>query len=104
DKITAIYCRIDYPGSPEHIHIQRERALAYAEQNHLENPAVFIDDGFVGTTLDRPRLQSMVREIRAGRVILRCDDAAVDGLLELLLPACAAFSLCVFLVVHALAL
>lgn len=37
-------------------------------------------------------------------VILRCDDAAVDGLLELLLPACAAFSLCVFLVVHALAL
>ena len=68
DKITAIYCRIDYPGSPEHIHIQRERALAYAEQNHLENPAVFIDDGFVGTTLDPPRLQSMVREIRAGRV------------------------------------
>ena len=37
-------------------------------------------------------------------VVLRCDDKPVDGLLELLLPACAAFSLCVFLVVHALAL
>ncbi len=31
DKITAIYCRIDYPGLPEHIHIQRECALAYAK-------------------------------------------------------------------------
>ena len=36
--------------------------------------------------------------------ILRCDDAAVDGLFELLLPARAAFGLSVFFVVHALAL
>ncbi len=35
-------------------------------------------------------------------VVLRCDDKPVDGLLELLLPACAAFGFGVFLVVHAL--
>ena len=37
-------------------------------------------------------------------VVLRCDDKPVDGLLELLLPARAAFGFGVFLVVHALVL
>lgn len=68
DKITAIYCRIDHPGSSEHIYSQQKRALAYAEQNHLENPAVFVDDGFTGTTFDRPQFQNIVREVKAGRV------------------------------------
>ena len=49
-------------------------------------------------------ISGFLHEFQKLIVILRCDDAAVDGLLELLLPACAAFSLCVFLVVHALAL
>lgn len=68
DKITAIYCRIDHPGSSEHIYSQQERALAYTELKHLENPAVFIDNGFTGTTFDRPQFQRIVREIKAGRV------------------------------------
>ena len=68
EKITGIYCRIDYPGSPEHIMIQKERAISYAKDNHLQNPVLFIDDGFTGTTLDRPQFQNMVREIKAGRV------------------------------------
>ncbi len=37
-------------------------------------------------------------------VVLRCDDKPVDGLLELLLPARAAFGFGVFLVAHALVL
>ena len=37
-------------------------------------------------------------------VVLRYDDKPVDGLLELLLPACAVFGFGVFLVVHALVL
>ena len=42
--------------------------------------------------------------ITAGRIVLRCDDKPVYGLLELLLPARAAFGFGVFLVVHALVL
>lgn len=68
EKITAIYCRIDYPGSSEHILFQRERALAYAKENNLPNPVLFMDNGFTGTSLDRPQFQNMVREIKAGRV------------------------------------
>ena len=68
EKITAIYCRIDSPGSPEHIIRQKERALSCAKDHHLQNPGLFIDDGFTGTSLDRPQVQNMVREIMAGRV------------------------------------
>ena len=68
EKITAIYCRMDFPGSPEHILIQRERALSYAKENNLPNPVLFIDVGFTGATIDRPQFQNMVREIKAGRV------------------------------------
>ena len=68
EKITAIYCRIDFPGSPEHSLIQKERAISYAKDNHLQNLVLFIDDGFIGTTLDRPQFQNMVREIKVGRV------------------------------------
>ena len=49
-------------------------------------------------------ISGFLHELQKLIVILRCDDAAVDGLFELLLPARTAFSLCVFLVVHALAL
>ena len=68
EKITAIYCRIDYPGSSEHISFQRERALGYAKENNLPNPVLFMDNGFTGTNLDRPQFQNMVRAIKAGRV------------------------------------
>ena len=68
EKNTAIYCRIDYPGSPEYILLQKERALAYANQHNIENPILFLDDGFTGTTFDRPQFQNMMQEVKAGRV------------------------------------
>lgn len=68
EKITAIYCRIDYPGSAESVYSQQKCALDYAEQNHLENPTVFVDDGFTGTTFDRPQFQRIMQEVKAGRV------------------------------------
>ena len=68
EKTTAIYCRVDYPGSPESIQRQIWAALAFVYQNHLEPAACFVDDGYPGTDLDRPGLQSMVRRIMAGEI------------------------------------
>ena len=66
EKTTAIYCRVDYPGSPEAIQSQIWAALDFVYQNHLEPAVCFVDDGYPGMAPDRPGLQSMVRRIMAG--------------------------------------
>lgn len=68
ERITAIYGRVDYPGSPEAIQSQIWAALDFVCQNHLEPAVCFVDDGYPGTDLDRPGLQSMVRRIMAREI------------------------------------
>ena len=68
EKTTAIYCRVDYPGSPEAIQSQIWAALDFVYQNHLEPAVCFVDDGYPGMAPDRPGLQGMVRRIMAGEI------------------------------------
>ena len=69
NRITALYCRTaqsSYIG----IEAQKQLLLQYAKDRGLgmDEVAFYTDDGFSGTTLDRPAFQRMLAGIRAGEV------------------------------------
>ena len=72
DKIDAIYCRLSRDdaqnGESNSISNQRELLLRYAKENGYTNPCVFIDDGYSGTTFERPGWQSMMLQVDDGNV------------------------------------
>lgn len=68
NQITALYCRVDYPGYALAIEVQKNKTLDYARKHGLENPVLFVDDGFIGTNTNRPEFQRMMEEIKAGNV------------------------------------
>ena len=63
NKITALYCRLSQDdgreGESNSISNQKEILLAYAQRNNFPNPQFFTDDGFSGTTFDRPSFIQM---------------------------------------------
>lgn len=69
DRITALYCRTDYPSIDTDIaHAQIDRLSRYAREHGLKNPKFFCDWGYSGTTSDRPEYQRMLREVVIGNV------------------------------------
>lgn len=68
-KITALYCRTDYPSTDTDIaHAQIDRLSRYAREHGLKNPKFFCDWGYSGTTSDRPEYQRMLGEVVSGNV------------------------------------
>ncbi len=71
-KITALYCRLSQEdqrlGESMSIENQKGILLQYAKGHHFPNPVFFVDDGYSGTSFDRPGFQAMLNEIEAGRV------------------------------------
>lgn len=68
-KITALYCRTDYPSTDTDIaHAQIDRLSRYAREHGLKNPKFFCDWGYSGTTADRPEYQRMLGEVVNGNV------------------------------------
>ena len=63
EKITALYCRLSQDdgreGESNSISNQKEMLQAYAKKNGLLHPRFFVDDGFSGTTFDRPAFREM---------------------------------------------
>ena len=53
---------------PLHINSQKAILLQYAKEHHFPNPTFFVDDGYSGTSYDRPGFQKMLAEIEAGNV------------------------------------
>ena len=72
DKITALYCRLSQEdaseGESNSIQNQRAILLKYAKKHRFPNPTFFVDDGYSGTSYDRPSFQKMLEEIENGRV------------------------------------
>ena len=72
NKITALYCRLsqedERSGESLSIENQKNILLAYVKQNHFLNPVCFVDDGYSGTSFERPGFQQMLNEIEAGRI------------------------------------
>lgn len=72
EKITALYCRLSQEDSLEgesnSIGNQKNILLQYSKQNHFLNPVFFVDDGYSGTSFERPGFQKMLDEVEAGHV------------------------------------
>lgn len=72
EKITALYCRLSQEdaldGESNSVSNQKDILLQYAHRNHFPNPMYFVDDGYTGTSFERPGFQRMLNEIEAGRV------------------------------------
>lgn len=71
-KYTALYCRLSRDdGTPDlssSIQTQKTILSRYAADRGWRNTRFFVDDGYSGTTFNRPAFQEMISEIEAGRV------------------------------------
>jgi len=72
DKITALYCRLsrddEQQGDSNSIVHQKEMLSKYAMERGFTNPRFFVDDGITGTVFNRPGLNAMLDEVKAGHV------------------------------------
>lgn len=78
EKITALYCRLsrddELQGDSNSIINQKAILQKYADDNGFRNTSLFVDDGYSGTTFDRPdwnRLMGLVDEGRVGTIIVK---------------------------------
>lgn len=72
NKITALYCRLSQDdgreGESNSIVNQKAMLKEYALKNHFKNIRYFVDDGYSGTTFDRPSFKEMESLIENGEV------------------------------------
>ena len=67
DKITALYCRLSQDdaldGESNSITNQKALLSKYAADHGFRNTRFFVDDGFSGTSFQRPGFQEMMRYV-----------------------------------------
>jgi DNA invertase Pin-like site-specific DNA recombinase len=72
EKITALYCRLSHDdelaGDSNSIVHQKEILQRYAQDHGFHKPVFFVDDGFSGTSFDRPDFQRMINLVEEGQV------------------------------------
>ena len=72
EKITALYCRLSQDdgreGESNSIVNQKALLSEYARKNHFRNIRYFIDDGYSGTTFDRPAFRELEALVEAGEI------------------------------------
>lgn len=78
EAVTALYCRLsrddELQGDSNSIINQKKILQKYALDHGWKNIRFYIDDGFSGTTFNRPGFQEMIADIEAGivkRVIIK---------------------------------
>ncbi len=76
-KITALYCRLsrddEMQGDSNSIKNQKAMLAKYASDNGFSNTVFFVDDGYSGTTFERPdwqRLMGLLDEGKIGTIIV----------------------------------
>ncbi len=76
--ITALYCRLsrddELQGDSNSIKNQKAILQKYADDNGFRNTQFFVDDGYSGTTFDRPdwqRLSGMIDDGLIGTIIVK---------------------------------
>ncbi|NLE06422.1 MAG: recombinase family protein, partial [Crenarchaeota archaeon] len=71
-RITALYCRLsrddDYNGDSASIQTQKQMLEQYAKQNSFSHTKFYIDDGYSGTSFERPGFQELINDIEKGKV------------------------------------
>ncbi len=79
EKITALYCRLSVDDNNDEMESnsitnQKEILLDYAKKHGYLHPQFFVDDGFSGTSFNRPdfqRMQAMVERGEIGTIIVK---------------------------------
>lgn len=73
---TALYCRLsrddELEGESNSITTQKKILQKYADENGFSNCKFYIDDGFSGTTFNRPDFQKLISE---------CEDKKIGAVL-----------------------
>lgn len=71
-KITALYCRLSQDdgreGESNSISNQKDILLNYAKLHGFHRTVFFVDDGYSGTTFNRPGFQQMQQQIENGEI------------------------------------
>lgn len=71
-KITALYCRLSQDdgreGESNSIVNQKALLKEYARKHGFKNLQFFVDDGYSGTSFDRPSFREMEQLIESGKV------------------------------------
>ncbi|MDP4110118.1 MAG: recombinase family protein, partial [Bacillota bacterium] len=71
---AALYLRLsredddNKSGNSESIKNQRDFLIKFANENNLEVSDIYADDGFSGTSFDRPEFNRMLKDIEAGKI------------------------------------
>lgn len=72
DLTLALYIRVSTDRQADEgysIDIQKEKLAAFAKTfSSVRETRTYVDDGYSGGSLDRPRMQEMIRDIEAGAV------------------------------------
>lgn len=74
-KRAALYCRLsredeqsDKDSNSESITNQILMLTTYAQQHNFKRFETYVDDGYSGTSLDRPDLQRLIKDIKGGLI------------------------------------
>ena len=85
DKITALYCRLSQDdaldGESNSITNQKALLSKYAADHGFRNTRFFVDDGFSGTSFQRPGFQEMMRYVEdysVSAVIVKDDCVIIE--------------------------
>ena len=77
-KITALYERLsrddDLTGESNSIINQKKYLEDYARRNGFGNIRHFTDDGFSGVNFNRPGFQALIKEVEAGKQLMKQYD------------------------------
>jgi len=72
NKIVALYCRLsrddESTGYSSSIMSQKQILSQYAKQNVMAETEFYIDDGYSGTSFDRPDFKRLENDIEAGKI------------------------------------
>ena len=86
NKQTAIYCRLsrDDEGIGDSMSIQNQKTFLsqYAANNGFTDYTFYVDDGFSGTSFERPDFKRMIKDIESGKIgtVIVKDYCAIIGL------------------------
>ncbi len=73
EYLVGIYIRLsreddDKIGESQSIINQKSLLLQYIQENHLKLVDIYIDDGFSGTSFDRPGFNRLIHDIEIGKI------------------------------------
>jgi len=71
-RSTALYCRLsrddELQGDSNSIQNQKKILASYAESKGFRNPIFYVDDGYSGSSFQRPGFEKMLSDIESGAI------------------------------------